>query len=368
MYEIPLIKPLVTETLKARVLEVLESGYWTEGPVTHQFERAIADYCGAARCLATTSCTAGLEMALRCLGVGPGDEVLAPDYTYPATADVVSLVGADIVLVDVDPETMVVDYDALEAAVTRRTKAAIPVSLFGNPLDWKRLNSLKTEHGIFMIEDAACALGSSFNDHMTGSLADITVFSHHPRKFISTGEGGTVTTDNDSWADWMHSFKHFGMESRSGRLEARFVRPGANLKLSNLLAAVGLEQMSHIDELLAERRRLAAVYSELLESIPGVKTPRTTPGGKHSWQTFCVFVDERDHAMAGMRSQGIEAQIGTYSLHLHPAFAQGPGCRWAGDLSGSRSSFEHALALPLFHGMTRGEQERVAETLRGFVS
>lgn len=363
MFDIPLIKPFISHEVEALVLEVLRSGHLTEGPTTKAFEAAIASCTGAGRVLAVTSCTTGLELALRCLGVGPGDEVIVPDYTYPATASVVNIVGATAVIVDVDPATLLVDYEALEDAVTARTKAAIPVSLFGNPLDWDRLNGIKDRHGLYMLEDAACALGSAYKGRMTGSLADITVFSHHPRKCITTGEGGTVCTDDPAWADWMDSYKHFGMGSQGGRLAASFERVGTNYKLSNLLAAVGLVQMRHGAELLAERRRLAAWYTRRLEEEPGVALPKTTPLGDHSWQTFCVLIHGRDARMAAMRDQGIEAQIGTYALHRHKAFSDNPLCRIEGAMAGSREAFERVLALPLYHGMTQDEQERVVSAL-----
>jgi dTDP-4-amino-4,6-dideoxygalactose transaminase len=364
MYRIPLIKPHVTDTLKKRVCDVLDTGYLTEGPITREFEQAIAKQASAKHCLAVTSCTTGLELALRALGVGPDHEVIIPDYTYPATASVVNIVGANIVIVDVDPETMLIDYDALEKAITPKTKAAIPVSLFGNPLDWDKLNSIKNKHDIFMLEDAACSLGSSYKGTRTGSLADISVFSHHPRKFITTGEGGTVTTNNTDWADWMHSYKHFGMGVSDSRLTSEFVRIGTNYKLSNVLAAIGLAQMDEIDELLAERRQLADHYLSLLSGFEKITLPRTTDGAMHSWQTFCVFVENRDQIMADMRENGIEAQIGTYSLHMHPAFNDNVNCHINNDMTGSRYAFEHALALPLFHGMTKNEQREVAETLK----
>ena len=363
MYRIPLIKPHVTEALKRRVCDVLDTGYLTEGPVTREFEAAIAGKVGAAHCLAVTSCTTGLELALRALGVGPGQEVIVPDYTYPATAAVANIVGADVVIVDVDPETMLIDYDQLEAAITPRTGAAIPVSLFGNPLDWDRLDGIRERHGLRMVEDAACALGSAYKGTMTGTLADVSVFSHHPRKFITTGEGGSVTTDNGVWAGWMQSYKHFGMGVSDSRLTSEFARIGTNYKLSNVLAAIGLAQMADMDVLLAERRRLAERYRELLDGCDGVDLPAVTPGGEHSWQTFSVFVDERDRIMAAMREAGIEAQIGTYSLHMHPAFADNDRCRIVGGMTGSRTAFERVLALPLYHGMTEDEQAEVAQTL-----
>jgi dTDP-4-amino-4,6-dideoxygalactose transaminase len=367
MRRIPLIRPAVDERVKRSVLDVLESGHLTEGPVTAKLERAFSEYTGARHAIAVTSCTTGLEIALRALGVGPGDEVVVPDYTYPATASAVAAVGAMPVIVDVDPRTMNIYYDALEAAVTERTKAAVPVSLFGNPLDWDRLAEIKTGSGISIIEDAACALGSAHKGRMTGSPADISVFSMHPRKFVTTGEGGMITTDSEDLAEWMRSYKHFGLSGNGARRGACFERMGANAKLSDVLAAIGLAQMQRVDELLQERRALAARYRELLKDADGIELPVTTPGGMHSYQTFSVLVDGRDELMAAMREQGIEAQIGTYALHMQPAFQDHSICRIEGDMSGSKRSFERCLALPLYHGMTQEEQELVAETLLGLM-
>ena len=360
---IPLIRPVVDKQTEARVLEVLRSGHLTEGPITREFEEAVRAFVGCGRALAVTSCTTGLEIALRCLGVGPGDEVIVPDYTYPATASAVNMVGATAVIVDVAPETLLLDYDALEAAVTARTKAAIPVSLFGSPLDWGRLSAIKKQHGLFIVEDAACSLGAEYNEVKIGNQADVSVFSLHPRKFITTGEGGILTTNNAKWADWMLSYKHFGMGVAGSRLTANFDMIGTNSKLSDVLAAIGLAQMDHVETLLSERRKLAANYNALLADETDVIRPINVSGGLHSYQTYCVLVKNRNAIMTAMREQGIEAQIGTYSLHMHRAFADNPLCRFDSTIEGSRKAFEQALALPLFHGMTESEQEEVIEAL-----
>jgi dTDP-4-amino-4,6-dideoxygalactose transaminase len=367
MAAIPLIKPYLPAGVKQRVLAVLDSGYLTEGPVTEEFERAVGSYIGCDHVLAMCNCTVGLETALRVLGVGPGDEVIVPDYTYPATASVVNIVGAAVVLVDVDPDTMLIDYDALESAIGPRTKAAIPVSLFGNPLDHDRLAAIKQRHGIFLVEDAACALGAAFNGAMVGTQADISAFSLHPRKFITTGEGGLVSTNNPDWADWMRSYKHFGMGVEASRLTARFDRIGTNYKLSNLQAAVGLAQMEHIEEMLEKRRRIAARYRRDLEAVAGIRFPQTTAGGVHSFQSCCLFVNRRDRVMASLAENGIQTQIGTYALHRHRAFAGGEHCRIHGDLSGSDYAFDHCLTLPLYHEMSGEEYETVVEELKSAV-
>ncbi len=360
---IPLIKPFLPATVKERVLEVLESGYLTEGKVTAAFEYACGKYLGVSHCLAMTSCTVGLESVLRYYRIGPGDEVIVPDYTYPATADAVAIVGANTVIVDIDPETMLIDYDALEQAITSRTKAVIPVSLFGNPLDYDRLATIRKTHGIAIIEDAACAFGAEFQGKKVGRFADFSVFSLHPRKFITTGEGGLITTAFRKGRDWLASYKHFGLGEATDRRQAIFQMIGTNYKMSDLLAAVGLAQMEYVHELLARRCELAAEYVKLLSGSESVFLPRTTPGGKHSYQTFCVFVEDRDRVLNLMRSFGIEVQIGTYCLHQHPAFKPGNRCEIRGKLNGSIYAGEHCLALPLYHELGREEQKEVVERL-----
>ncbi len=363
--KIPLIKPYIDTAIKQKVLEVLDSGYLTEGPVTKDFENKISAYVDTDYAIAVTSCTTGLELALRALKIGQGDEVIVPDYTYPATASVVPIVGATAVIVDVSKNSMLIDYDALENAITEKTKAIIPVSAFGNPLDYERLNYIKNKYNLYIVEDAAPSLGAEYNHQKVGSLADITVFSFHPRKFITTGEGGVVTTNNQKWAEWMISYKHFGMDmSANSREGIQFHQIGTNYKLSNILSAVGLGQMIKIDTLLAKRRDLARQYIELIGTKSGISLPITTSKGEHSYQSFIVYVDNRDEIMTQMRSEGIEVQIGTYSLHMHHAFNDHPLVRVEGDMCNSRWCFDHALTLPLFNDLTLEQQKRIINELR----
>ncbi len=362
-YRIPLIKPYINARVKELVNEVLDSGYLTEGPVTHRFEEKVAKYVNAAHGIAFTSCTTALETALRVAGIGVGDDVIIPDFTYPATAHAVQITGAVPVIVDVDPYTMLMDLDAAEAAISPVTKALMPVSLFGNPMEQERLQHLKEKYGLLIIEDAACALGSSYKGQLTGSISDMSAFSFHPRKFITTGEGGMVTTNNDKWAEALERYKHFGMGRQDEREELVFQEPGTNYKMSNLQAAVGLAQMEVIDDLLSERRRQAGQYDELFRTSEKIDLPLTTYRGEHSYQSYIVFVENRDEVMKKMRMDGIEVQIGTYALHLHPAFQDGYA-KSRGQYPGSRRVYDRALALPLFYGMTDAEQMEVAEKLK----
>ena len=360
---IPLSKPFINEDVRRRVAEVLDSGYLTEGPVTQEFEQTCAGFIGCRHALAVCNCTVGLEMALRVLEVGPGDEVVVPDYTYPATASVVNIVGATVVLVDVDRATTLIDMDALEAAITPQTKVVMPVSLLGAPLDYDRLNALKETYGFFIVEDAACAMGTEFGGKKAGNLADISAFSFYPRKFITTGEGGLVTTPDDAWAEWMDSYKHFGMGRQTTREDTVFDIVGTNYKMSNILAAVGQAQMLMIDELLFRRREQAAHYVERLAGHPRIIIPAIPEQGLHSYQAFCILIEERDRVMREMRAAGVEVQIGSYALHRHSAFRPHAGCRHSGSLEDSDYVFEHALTLPLYHELTEEQQDQVIEML-----
>jgi dTDP-4-amino-4,6-dideoxygalactose transaminase len=366
--KIPLIKPYITDQVKQKVLEVLDSGYLTEGPVTHAFETKFKEYIGCDHALAVTSCTTGLELALRALDISEGDEVIVPDYTYPATAAVATIVGATSVIVDVDKDTMLIDYDQLEKAITPKTKAIIPVSEFGNPLDYDRLNAIKEKHKLYIIEDAACAVGAEYKNKKVGNWADISVFSFHPRKFITTGEGGMVTTNNKKWAEWMNAYKHFGMNlDASPREGIQFDIIGTNYKLSNVQAAIGLVQLENIDELLNRRLELAENYKKLLKPVKGVDIPVTTENGKHAYQSFCIFVNDRDRIMKTMRDKDIEVQIGTYSLHMHKAFNQNEKVALASNFKGSLYAYKHCLTLPLYHELTFEQQEFIVDELKNLI-
>ncbi len=360
--KIPLIRPYINQEIKEKVLAVLDSGYLTEGSITHEFENAFAQYVNARHAIAVTSCTTGLEIALRALEIGPGDEIIVPDYTYPATAAVVSIVGAHCVIVDVDPLSMLIDYDAIEKAITSKTKAIIPVSLFGNPLDYNRLNKIKRKNNLYIIEDAACSIGAEYHGKKVGTFADITVFSLHPRKFITTGEGGMITTENDDWAEWMNSYKHFGMAMNNAAREGiRFDIVGTNYKLTNLQSAIGLGQMEQIEHLLARRKALAERYNHSFKNVEGILFPDITVNGNHSYQSYCILTASRDKILNYLRPQGVEVQIGTYSLHLHPAFQNAKYFTLSGEMKGSKSAYDHCLALPLFHDMTVEEQDYVVK-------
>jgi len=363
--KLKLIEPVVGEDELRAVQKVLRSGWLTEGPVTREFETEIAAFTGAKYAIATTSCTTALELALRALHIGPGDEVIVPDFTHPATADVVSWVGADPVLADVDISSYNIDLDEVEKAITPKTKCLIAVSWGGNPLDFRLLNRFKEKFGLYTVEDAACSLGSEFAGKKTGTMADITCFSFHPRKLITTGEGGMATTDNKDLAEEIKCLKKFGMKST--RKEAEFIKVGTNYKLSDILAAIGIAQMQKIGQIMDRRIELANNYSELLRNVNSIRPPTKDEHAKHVYQTYAPYIEIdgiRDRIIKYLKRDGIETQIGTYSIHLQKAFKNS---KRAGTLKIAKKLYENLITLPMCHSMTLMDQERVVNTIKPLV-
>ena len=338
------------------------SGRWIgQGPLVDKFENKFKSMFGNKNhCLSTGSGTDALHLSYILSGLKKGDEIIAPLFTCTATNIPFLYMGVKIKFADIDPQTMLLDYAALENAITPATKAILPVSIFGNPLDYDQLNRIKNKYGLNIIEDAACSIGASFRGKRAGNLADISVFSMHPRKFITTGEGGMLTTNNPGWAEWINSYKHFGM---NGKDSLPFQEIGTNYKLSDILSAIGLEQMRIVDTLFSRRKKLASYYLELIETVSNIEVPATTINGDHAYQSFCVFVENRDEIMQDMRSKGIEVQIGTYALHRQPAFYERPDCRLTSDMEISARVEKRVLTLPLFHEMTKQDQEYIIDEL-----
>jgi perosamine synthetase len=335
---------------------VLESGQLTMGPKVAELEAALALACGVEHAVAVSSGTAALHLAVLALGLNPGDEVLVPAYTFPATANVVALAGARPVLVDVDPETFNLDPARVYDAVTARTRAVLAVHLFGRPLAWDELADAVSPE-VVLVEDAAGALGARWRDMPCGGLGAMGCLSFHPRKIVTTGEGGAVTTNDPELADAVRRMRHHGIEP-NGAFEIR--APGLNYRLSDILCAVGIPQLRRLDELLAARRRVAEAYAERLAGL--VELPAAEPGDTHGWQAYVVRLDRRDEALAALRAEGIEAQIGTYALQLLAAYSD------QGEFPGARRAFERALALPLHSQLIDADLDRVTEVVSRFSS
>jgi perosamine synthetase len=339
--------PDVGQAELEEVAAVIESGMLTMGPRVAEFEAELARACDVRHAVAVSSGTAALHLAVLALALEPGDEVLVPAYTFPATANVVAFAGLRPVLVDVDPLTMNVDPDKL--SVGPRTKAILPVHIFGRPARIEQLPDLP------ILEDAAGALGARRRGRPCGSLGLLGCLSFHPRKIVATGEGGAVTTNDDEIAAAVRRLRHHGWSGDE------MPAPGLNYRLSDVLCALGLPQVRRLDELLAARTRVAAAYAERLGHLP-VVLPEADEGDVHGWQAYVIQVENRDEVLAALRAQGIEAQIGTYALSLLGAY------RDQGPFPGAEHAFATSLALPFHTRLTEGELDRVAAALDKLVS
>ena len=370
-----LIEPMVGKEELEAIKKVLDSGWLTEGPRTKKFENKVAEYVGAKYAIATCNCTVAIELCLKALNVK--GEVIIPDFTHPATANAVYNAGATPVLADVDINTYNIDLNEIEQAITAKTEAIVPVSWAGNPLNNEIYKEFEGKFSI--IEDAACSLGSQLDGKKTGTLTDATCFSFHPRKTVTTGEGGMITTNSEDFMKISRSLKIFGESSDviltqdwkgsydylkwcKGKVKF-FLRKGTNYKMSDILSAIGLVQMEKVDTIINRRIEMAENYNELLENIPGVRTPHKDERAKHTYQTYAIYLKRgnRDKIITKLAEKGIETQIGTYALHMQPAFEHTPK---SGKLANSYLLHKNLLALPMCHSMSFPDQEYIVEQIK----
>lgn len=363
---LPLIKPDISfEEVADDIKGILDSGQLTSGTYVASFEQSVADYVGTEHAVAVTSATTALHLALAVADVGPGDDVLISDFTFPATANVVLQQGARPVLVDSKADGFELDPNDLARRLTSQTRAIIAVDPFGQPADHTTLAHIAREHGIPLIADAACSLGASRDGTMAGAHGDVGCFSFHPRKTITCGEGGMLTTNNTELADRARRLRSHGAEA--GPSGIVFNEPGFNYRLSEIQAALGLAQMRRIDTILGDRRTTCLEYQARLAQVDGVQIPRQPMNTAWSFQSFViVLADHLDRAgvIASMKAADIETTIGTYACHQHPAFQSGTG----DPLPNSTRFANQALTLPVLPSMDERDVERVVTALTEAVS
>lgn len=364
---IALGQPTVGEAELAAVAAVFRSGWLAgQGPACRTFEDEFAAAIGVRHAVAVSNCTAALHLTLLAHGVGPGAEVIVADHTFPATAHAVRYTGATPVFADVLPDTGCVDPAAVAALVGPRTVGVIAVDNAGLPADYAELTDVTGRHGLFLIEDAACAAGATYRGVPAGRLAPVACFSFHGRKGITSGEGGALVTDDPHVAADARRRHAFGIESALARAGERdlpvpsFTELGHNYKLSDIAAAILRVQLRRLPELLDRRRKVAAAYGELLAGLP-LRTPVEPADREHAWQSYVVVLDDgvdRGAVAAALRDRGIGCNIGTYACHLQPVYAGRQHCPV------SRHLFEHSLAIPMHANLTDAQVERVAAELR----
>ncbi|MEL6129474.1 MAG: DegT/DnrJ/EryC1/StrS family aminotransferase [Cyanobacteria bacterium J06628_4] len=355
--------------------EPLSTGWLTQGPKVAAFESKFAERHGVKCAIATTSCTTALHLILTALGIGPGDEVIVPAFTWVSTANVVLDCGATPVFVDVDPQTCNIAIDQVAAKITNRTKAIIPVHLFGRCVDIDALTAAAPD--ILLVEDAACAAGAAYQGRAAGSLGIAGAFSFHPRKSITTGEGGMITTNDQALADKMRILRNHGASVSE---EQRHLGPkpyilpefnllGFNYRMTDLQGAVGLVQLAKLDSLLQERRQWANYYHQQLAALDWLQTPNVPSEYDHGWQAYVCYVDEtrspmpRNDLMEVLQAAGISTRPGTHAVHMLGYYKDRFGLV-PEDFPGAWSCDRYTLALPLHNRMTADDYHYVVTTLK----
>ncbi|WP_166790402.1 DegT/DnrJ/EryC1/StrS family aminotransferase [Cryobacterium tagatosivorans] len=355
--------PITDAAEIAAVTAVLESGFLTQGPRAAEFENLVGSWVGTSRAYAVSSATTGLHLALHAVGVKPGDEVIIPDFSFPATANAVIQQGAIPVFVDIDIDTFNLDPSRLEAAITSRTTAIMPVHAFGLCADMDPINEIAARHSLPVIEDAACALAGTYKGRQAGSLATAGVFSFHPRKIITTGEGGMIMTDDEELGNKIQVLRTHG--AVRGELFMSFIDAGYNYRLSDVHAAIGVAQMAKLAGITEGRHERADSLTERLAGLDGVRTPVVPEGTRHAYQSYVVLLDDdidRDAVIRAMKSRDIETTLGTYGMHLQPYFRDRFGIEDAA-LPVSTRAHNQALTLPLYPQLTDSDLDLIAEKL-----
>ncbi|WP_240771403.1 DegT/DnrJ/EryC1/StrS family aminotransferase [Nocardioides sp. GY 10113] len=358
----------------AAVTDVLRSGWVAQGPRVAEFERRFADMQDAHHAVATSSCTSALHLALVVAGVRPGSHVVVPSYSFIATSNAPTYVGASPIFADVDPVTGNITAETIAAALTPETTAVIAVDQGGVPVDLDPIKALCEPMAITVIEDAACAAGSVYRGRPVGAGAEVAAWSFHPRKILTTGEGGMLTSTNAAWALRARRLREHAMSASAASRHAEvlsgpeeYAEVGFNYRMTDLQAAVGLVQIERLGEVVRRRRELAAAYSKEIAEIDGLRAVEDPSYGTTNYQSYWVEVREdypvsRDGLLGALARAGVSARRGIMAAHLEPAYADHRGV--VVPLPATERLTRNTLILPLYHQLLASEQQRVIDVLR----
>lgn len=373
--KIPLQSTYFDKKEEKAVASVLRSGWVTQGPRVAEFENIVKSYVGAKYAVATTSATTALFLSLKALGVGKGDEVLVPSFSFIATTNVVVHVGATPVFVDIDPKSYNINTDLIDKLITSKTKAIIPVDQVGLPCDLDKVYKIAKIYKLHVIEDAACGLGSKYKDKMIGGRGESVCFSFHPRKIITTGEGGMITTNSKAHADNLRMLRHHGMsvsdvvrhESNKITREA-YPIVGYNFRMSDIQAAIGIEQMKKIQKILAKRAYLASRYTKRFSESKWIAPPYAPKDCTPNWQSYIIRLRpnknvSRDNLRQKLLDAGIATQIGIMSAHLEMPYRKMYKDLY---LPETESATKETITLPLYFQMAKDEQDYVIDKVIEF--
>jgi len=357
------------------VVEVLRSDWLTTGPRVADFEEAFAARVGAAHAVSFSSGTAALHAAAFAAGLEPGDEAITAPMTFAATANCVLYQGATPVFADVSQDTLNLDPEEVAKKISAKTRAILPVDYAGHPAELTAIIEIARGHGLIVIEDACHALGAEYGGRRVGSIADMTVFSFHPVKHITTGEGGMVATNNAQFAETMRRFRNHGISSdarqrqSAGQWHYEMVLLGFNYRLPDIVCALGIQQLKKLDANLARRREIAALYTAAFREIPGVIPPAVRPDANPAWHLYPIRLDlekltaDRAQIFRALRAENIGVNVHYIPVHLHPYYREQFGYK-GGEFPVAEDSYTRLISLPMFHGMSDQDAEDVVVALR----
>jgi len=365
--QIPLSRPDITEKEIEAVCAVLRTPNLSLGPKLAEFEAAFAEYIGRKRAVAVNSGTSGLFLCMLALGIAPGDEVITTPFTFIATSNSVMMVGAKPVFVDIDPASLNIDPAKIESKITDKTKAIMPVEVFGSPAGFDKICQIAQKHNLAVIEDSCEALGSELNGKKAGTFGTMSIFAFYPNKQITTGEGGMILTDDDDLADMCVSLRNQGRGKGSAWLSHE--RLGYNFRLSDINCVLGIVQLSRIDEIKAKRKQVAKWYQEMLAGDKRLIVPTEPDNCDVNWFVFvvrladCFTLQQRDKVLAAMRVQGIQVKNYFPPVLLQPFMAEQFGCG-KGDFPVTESVCKSTISLPFYNNLTKDEVAIVCKTLK----
>jgi len=345
------------------VVDVLRSDWLTTGPKVGEFEEAFAARVGAAHAVSFNSGTAALHAAAFAAGLKAGDEAVTTPLTFAATANCVLYQGATPLFADICRDTLNIDPEQVSSRISSRTRAVLPVDYAGHPADMTTITDIARRHGLTMIEDGCHALGAEYGGRRVGSIADMTVFSFHPVKHVTTGEGGMVTTDHPQFAETLRRFRNHGISSEArqrqnaGQWHYEMVLLGFNYRLPDIACALGIEQLKRLDANLARRREIAAQYTAAFREIPGVIPPAVRPEVNPAWHLYPIRLDlekltaDRAQIFRALRAENIGVNVHYIPVHLHPYYRDHFGYH-GGEFPVAEDAYSRLISLPMFHAMT----------------